>query len=187
MFMPYTFRILCGTFVGSAHVFALCVLLLWRHLWRSLFGCRLVAHSQYAMCVEHVCMCEVLIWCCSALGFVGCLVVDWQHCTYVDLSRHAPLSLCSVSARPVDGRYDRDWSPRCDPWLVMFSARGFWMSCFWKPWWILIECMWDTVVSPQLYYTQRKRKTSQFVLNRKIYERMHILITEEVKLTDESV
>jgi hypothetical protein len=34
------------------------------------------------------------------------------------------------------------------------------------------------------YYTQRKRKTSQFVLNREIYERMHILITEELKLTD---
>jgi len=35
-----------------------------------------------------------------------------------------------------------------------------------------------------LYYTQSKRKTSQFVLNKKIYERMHIFITEEVKLTD---
>jgi len=32
-----------------------------------------------------------------------------------------------------------------------------------------------------LYYTQRKRNTSHLVLNRKIYERMHILIIEEVK------
>ena len=37
------------------------LLLLRRHLWRRSFGCRLVAHSQYAMCVEHVCMWEVLI------------------------------------------------------------------------------------------------------------------------------
>ena len=113
----------------------LLLLLLWRHLWRSLLGFRLVAHSQFAMCVEHVCMCEVLIWCCSALGLLVALI-DGTALGSTCRDTHCSFVLISGTS---SGRYDRDWSPRCDPWLVMFSMRGFWMSCFWKPWWILID------------------------------------------------
>jgi len=72
---------------------------------------------------------------CSALGFIDCLWLITRHCTWIDLSQHAPRWHYSfvLASRTCSRRHDRDWSLCSDLGLVVATTRGFWMCCFWRP------------------------------------------------------